>query len=97
MIVIDMDMPEGCYSCPIGYDYIYCPITKSKLHGNNINPLKERLKNCPIVAEIAGDCKVPVATKAFFGDYTVEGKVGELFETKTIMHETIEAKKTPSQ
>jgi len=54
MIKIDMEMPSGCYVCPIKKHYITdnptkwkyrCGITKSIFNSN----LKGIMKNCPLI------------------------------------------------
>ena len=49
VIIKGMEMPRGCYSCPIGNHMglfvVQCPITKSKIDGFTENI---RLSDCPL-------------------------------------------------
>jgi len=48
-VIINMEMPKGCYSCPIGIHtglfIVECPITKSKIDGFTEYI---RLSDCPL-------------------------------------------------
>lgn len=46
MVVIDMDMPDNCYQCPIANDsYMHgCPIVDGWSYKNHV----QRLENCPL-------------------------------------------------
>ena len=55
MIQIEMDMPMSCSECPLMYDYLYCPVTSTRVDLASFD--SERLANCPlhVVNENEGD------------------------------------------
>lgn len=46
MLMVDMDMPKSCFSCPLCYDFLYCPITETRTDDRHADD--ERLPDCPL-------------------------------------------------
>lgn len=52
MIILDIDMPKSCSECQLLSEEVWCVVTGISVWQNHIDYEKERLPDCPILAEI---------------------------------------------